>query len=864
MPFSRLLCLACVVPLIAAAVASEAPVAQDSTITTIETNTKAFTLYGSDADTDRTQLRWVIDTHPAHGVISYTYPPEEYDWDAQPDYSRYLRYTAEAGFLGSDSLTYHITDGENTSNTATVSITVNENTPPIVASGWTRALADRTTQLPQLVNDADSFQPESIEVIAAPSHGSIGAYSSYHARIAYTPDPGFTGDDSFTYTYSDGIVTTEPVTCHIRVAAAGDPAAMTIKIIVKPWLYAELQSEIDRLATTLIAEGYTPDIVQWEGTSGRGLWEHLRAAWQDNDTRLHGAILLGDVPVAEESDRTYWDMVDYDPQTPGFHIWVTRIYAQSDTEYGHEVPRLRRALDANWRYRTGQSRLPQTASMCNMYNWYDDLAVYGRVWDHAEPVAERDVVDAMRYGDEIMHRSEHNSPVSSSWLFTNCDQLRFAFISGCTAGGLGKAVSQYQQTYGGGNLMSIGSKNNTFWGDFRIGFYLDDYSDEGVARLNAGEPLGSVMLALANDYWLPEGTFAYGDLSIPVKATPHNDVPTLDSLSASTDNPTAGEAVTFTASASDVDVGTSDSPHVSWEYQGEWWFRGTGHHQIDPTVVETSNATSASFSQTQVYDVPHVYTVRLEVVDEWLGRAWREQTITVAPDSTRPLRINCGAANAYAQYCPLGDWTAGDGTLWLHEQGHRSGTWGYSGDDGGRPSNNRNPSNDPVAATDDDTLYQYWRNVRKTDKDQMWRVPLVDGSYTVRLHFADMRSGASGERLLDAWIEGAQVLDGYDAYQIGGAKTAVIEEFPVTIADGELTIALRRDADATADAFISAIEILPPVNHQRAIVMDRLPDHVWTIAPADGSEDEEENVHTFEGLDPDATYRLTPQAGNNG
>ncbi|MFW5752917.1 MAG: hypothetical protein ACOCYV_02575, partial [Planctomycetota bacterium] len=89
MTFSRLLSLACALPLIAATVAaSEAPVAQGTSTATIETNTKPITLSGSDADTETAQLRWVIDEHPAHGTITYTYPPEEYDWDAQPDYSR--------------------------------------------------------------------------------------------------------------------------------------------------------------------------------------------------------------------------------------------------------------------------------------------------------------------------------------------------------------------------------------------------------------------------------------------------------------------------------------------------------------------------------------------------------------------------------------------------------------------------------------------------------------------------------------------------------------------------------------------------------------------------------------------------------
>lgn len=858
--------LRCCLPvlLVAAALASEAPVADDGLSTVIATAPCNVTLHGSDADTAAGMLLYTIVDGPAHGTVVHKYPDGDYDWDTSPYYSAYLTYHADTDFVGTDTLTFHISDGEHTSNTATVTITVEANHPPVAVSGWTRALADRTSQLPLLAAEQDYSQSESITIVSGPSHGTLGEANTYLMRVPYTPDAGFTGDDSFTFTYSDGIDTTAEATCHIRVVAAGDRDDMLVKIIVKPWLYAELKTEIDRLAEDLDAEGYTPEIVAWDGTDAYTLWQHLQADWQDTSKRLHGAILLGDVPVAEESDLTYWDMADYHADTRNFHIWVSRLYAQTDNEYGHEVTHIRRALDANHAYRTGRSRLPQTAAMVNMYDYYGDLPIYGRVWDHADPVQDRKVYDSMRYGEEITHRSEHNSPVSSDWLFANCDQLRFGFISGCKAGKLGAAVSQYQQTYGGGNLMSIGSKNDTYWGNFRIGQYLDDNEDDGVWRLNAGEPLSCVMLELATTSWLPLGTFAYGDLSLAVKATPHNDVPTIDDLDVSTDNPMVGDTVSFTATASDVDHDADDSPHVAWEYQAEWWFRGTGKHQIAPAVSETSTDGSATFTQTHTYAIPHSYTARLEVSDEWQGRAWKEIVIDVAPDSTRPLRINCGAAGTYAQYCPLGDWTATDGALWLHEQGHRSGTWGYSGDDGGRPANNRNPANDPVAGTENDTLYQYWRNVRKTDKDQLWRVPVSDGAYTVRLHFADMRSDAAGVRLLDAWIEDAQVLSAYDAYQEAGATTAISEEFPITVSDGEITIALRRSAEATADAFINAIEILPPYVAKRSISMDRLPEHAWTIAPAEGDESEQTELHLFDNLNPATTYSLTPQPANNG
>lgn len=648
---------------------------------------------------------------------------------------------------------------------------------------------------------------DEVILVDPPEHGAYRVLS-YSGTVKYTPDEGFTGDDHFTYRLENSDGERSPLYTHrLRVHAAGDRAGLLVEIIVDDQTYAALQDKIDRLAAQLRTEGYTAEIVEWTSGDARAVWEHLKADYAAADKPLVGAILIGDIPTPDNADACYWNFGEFDHYSQqAVNIWVSRFYAKND-RYADRITSLGWALDNNYNYRTGRSRLPCTAAMTRSNDDYTLLDVYNRIWDATPGVGGRRVYDSMRLGDAFTYRQAHNSPVSTSWLFENCNQLRFAFISGCKAGKRGAAVSRYMNTYGGGGIMSIASQENTY-GYYQIGYMLEYDDDKLLHQLNAGEPLGSVIVQ-SGDYMLPDGTFVYGDLSVGVKMTPHNEVPVIDAMDASTLNPDQGTTVTFTATGSDPDRERNDSSHAEYDYRSEWWFTGTGFHRKAPDAVHESEGASWTDSVTHLYDRPHVYTARVEMSDEWMARAWRTLTIAVRPDSSRPLRINCGAQDAYADRCPLGDITSADGAWWLYDQGHMDGTWGFTGDDGGRPSNRGNPSEEAVSDSDDAVLYRYWRNVRKTDKDQTWRFPVTDGDYTVVLHFADMRSDAAGERLLDAWLEGDQILDAFDAYAAAGPATVCSRSYPLRISDGEITLALRKNSAATADAFISAIEILP-------------------------------------------------------
>ena len=109
----------------AAPPANHSPTADDQSRTTAAEAPVDVTLTGSDPDDDPLTFALVIG--PAHGTLSGTTPT--------------LTYTPDAGFSGDDSFTFTASDGQATSDPATVTITVEPPAPPRTSrpSPWHQA-----------------------------------------------------------------------------------------------------------------------------------------------------------------------------------------------------------------------------------------------------------------------------------------------------------------------------------------------------------------------------------------------------------------------------------------------------------------------------------------------------------------------------------------------------------------------------------------------------------------------------------------------------------------------------------------------------------------------------------------------------
>ena len=167
------------------------------------------------------------DTAPEGANLSATVVdnPENGSYTFRSDGS--FTYTSLDRFSGTDSFTYTVSDGESTSEPATVEINVEagDNTVPVaeddsytVASGETLNV-DVASGV--LANDTDAEGTTlDATVTSNPTNGSYEFTSD--GSFTYTPLEGFSGTDSFTYTASDGLSTSEPATVELNVEAPSE------------------------------------------------------------------------------------------------------------------------------------------------------------------------------------------------------------------------------------------------------------------------------------------------------------------------------------------------------------------------------------------------------------------------------------------------------------------------------------------------------------------------------------------------------------------------------------------------------------------------------------------------------------------
>ncbi len=117
--------------------------------------------------------------------------------------------------------------------------------------------------------------------------------------------------------------------------------------------------------------------------------------------------------------------------------------------------------------------------------------------------------------------------------------------------------------------------------------------------------------------------------------------------------------------------------------------------------------------------------------------------------------------------------------------------------------------------TDMDELYETERIVGMVRGSYGYEIPITNGTYNVKLHFAEIYWGAAepngdptggvGSRVFDVDIEGQVVLNDLDIFDEVGVGTALVRTFEVTIEDGEMNIILTASEDRPK---LSALEVL--------------------------------------------------------
>jgi hypothetical protein len=165
----------------------------------------------NDADADGDAVTAHVLTDPTHGSLLLAADGG-------------LEYTPDPGFEGVDSFTYRAYDGTLYSSSSQVQLIVGNVAPVAVDDAYTM-IRDTTKVVAApgvLGNDTDLNEDAlAAALLTDPAHGSLSLDAN--GSFVYTPETGFVGVDSFTYSVTDGKVWSPPATVTIVVSVVLSP-----------------------------------------------------------------------------------------------------------------------------------------------------------------------------------------------------------------------------------------------------------------------------------------------------------------------------------------------------------------------------------------------------------------------------------------------------------------------------------------------------------------------------------------------------------------------------------------------------------------------------------------------------------------
>jgi hypothetical protein len=177
---------------------NHAPAAVGATVQTAQNTPVAIILSGNDSDGD--SLTYQVATQPTMGQLSGN-PPN-------------LTYTPASSATGTDNFTFVASDGIAQSAAASVTIQIARINQAPTASSLTFQVTQTAALSLVLDGDDPDNDPLTFEVIALPSKGNLSGTAPH---LVYTPAPGASGSDSFTYKADDGSLQSAPATVTIQI-----------------------------------------------------------------------------------------------------------------------------------------------------------------------------------------------------------------------------------------------------------------------------------------------------------------------------------------------------------------------------------------------------------------------------------------------------------------------------------------------------------------------------------------------------------------------------------------------------------------------------------------------------------------------
>jgi VCBS repeat-containing protein len=194
---------------------NDPPLALDDSYTVAEDvllNIPAPGILSNDTDPEGRSLSASKVSDPTHGSLILNSNGE-------------FTYSPASNYYGPDSFTYVANDGQLSSNVATVNITVTPVNDAPVANSQTKTVAEDGSTVIVLTGADVDEDALTFTVVTQPAHGTL---SGLPPSLTYTPNPDYSGSDSFTFKISDGQVDSNVAMVSITVTPVNDaPVALS-------------------------------------------------------------------------------------------------------------------------------------------------------------------------------------------------------------------------------------------------------------------------------------------------------------------------------------------------------------------------------------------------------------------------------------------------------------------------------------------------------------------------------------------------------------------------------------------------------------------------------------------------------------
>lgn len=303
---------------------------------------------------------------------------------------------------------------------------------------------------------------------------------------------------------------------------------------------------------------------------------------------------------------------------------------------------------------------------------------------------------------------------------------------------------------------------------------------------NGGAPVTVTGLSY-NDTGLAPGTlYNYSVVAVDAAA---------NASTAATTQGTTGPDVTAPTTPSSLVI-TSGNGTAALSWQASTDDVGVTGYRIYKDNVLLETVASLSYTATGLANET-TYNFKVRAIDGFLNESAAAQG-NVTPRALGPVayRIDCGQLGSGYSF------TDPSGNVWAKDDYYNVANTSVT------------TVTSTITGTTNPEIYKSFHSkVRTSSTPLKYEFPVTNGTYEVRLHFAETSSSgtSAGYRQFNVLVEGSMALQNLDVFaEAGGQYKALVKVLPAVVTDGKVTLDFQ-NATPTAiqNPFISGIEIFP-------------------------------------------------------